>query len=307
VRSACVSGECFAVGAGDAAIVVGRGGWLRVPEDLLRSAGIDGRATARLADRSLVLAPAAAAPATGGASDSQSQAPFDPRNEAVPRPQRRASVSQSQSPIVVARGLVKRFGDATPIAGLDVDFAAGALTVVTGPSGSGKTTLLHLLAGMEVPDAGEVVVDGTILSGLDRAGRAGLRRRTLAFVGQTGGLTPFLSARENAEVALELRGQSPDGVDDALAAVGLSDHADRPVSDLSAGQRERAALARALAVRPRVLVADEPTSRLDAANALALGRLLGDVARATGAAVICATHDPLLIEQADAELALSSR
>jgi putative ABC transport system ATP-binding protein len=208
---------------------------------------------------------------------------------------------------VLARGVVKRFGETTPIDGLDAAFAAGAVTVVTGPSGSGKTTLLHLLAGMEVPDAGEVVVDGVSLGALDRTGRAELRRRTLSFVGQTGGLTPFLSARENAEVALELRGLPPDGLDDALAAVGLAEHADRPVSDLSAGQRERAALARAIAVRPRVIVADEPTSRLDAANALALGRLLADVARDTGAAVICATHDPLLVEQADEELSLASR
>jgi ABC-type lipoprotein export system ATPase subunit len=193
-----------------------------------------------------------------------------------------------------------------PLDGIDASFAAGALTVVTGPSGSGKTTLLDLLAGMELPDAGDVVVDGTSLAGLDRAGRAELRRRTLAFVSQTGGLTPFLGARENLELALALRGLPPHGVDDALAAVGLAEHAERPVAELSAGQRERTALARALVVRPRVIVADEPTARLDAANALALGGLLAEAARATGAAVICATHDPLLIEQADAELSLSS-
>ncbi len=93
----------------------------------------------------------------------------------------------------------------------------------------------------------------------------------------------------------------------ALAAVGLSEHGDRPVAELSAGQRERAALARAVAVEPRVIVADEPTARLDGANALALGALLAEVARTTGATVICATHDPLLIEQADAELSLGSR
>jgi ABC-type lipoprotein export system ATPase subunit len=300
VRDGRVSDELLVGGIGDAAIVVGRGGWLRVPEDLLRSAGIDGRATARLADRALVLAP------PEGASVSQSQAPPEPRNEAVPGPRDRASVYQSQAPIVLARGLVKRFGDAAPIDRLDASFAAGALTVVTGPSGSGKTTLLHLLAGMEVADAGEVVVAGVSLADLDRAGRAELRRRVLAFVGQTGGLTPFLGARENAELALELRGLPLEGVDDALAAVGLAEHAERPVAELSAGQRERAAIARALVVRPRVIVADEPTARLDAANALALGGLLAELAHTTGAAVICATHDPLLIEQADAELSLAS-
>jgi putative ABC transport system ATP-binding protein len=202
--------------------------------------------------------------------------------------------------------VTKRFGSATPFEGLDATFAAGQLTVVTGPSGSGKTTLLHLLAGLELPDEGHVVVDGVSLATLDRAGRAELRRRSIAFVGQTLGLVPFLGARENAELGLELRGLPVEGVESALAAVGLTEHAERPVSELSAGQRERAALARALAVRPRVIVADEPTARLDGANALALGALFAEVARTSGTAVICGTHDPLLIEQADAELSLGS-
>jgi putative ABC transport system ATP-binding protein len=128
----------------------------------------------------------------------------------------------------------------------------------------------------------------------------------LAFIGQTAGLTPFLGARENVELALELRGIPTTGAAAALEAVGLAEHADRPVAKLSAGQRERAAIARAIAVEPRVIVADEPTARLDGANALALGTLLADLARTTGATIVCATHDPLLIEQADAELSLGS-
>ena len=203
--------------------------------------------------------------------------------------------------------MTKRFGAATPFERLDAAFAPGKLTVVTGPSGSGKTTLLRLLAGLELPDEGDVLLDGVSLAGLDRAGRAELRRTRLAFVGQTAGLTPFLGARENVELALELRGLPTDKAAPALAAVGLAEHADRPVAELSAGQRERAALARAVAVEPRVIVADEPTARLDGANALALGALLAEVAHTTGATVICATHDPLLIEQADAELSLGSR
>ena len=229
-----------------------------------------------------------------------------PHEQAVSEPPERASVSETQSPIVEARGLTKRFGAATPFERLDAAFAPGKLTVVTGPSGSGKTTLLLLLAGLELPDEGDVLLDGVSLAGLDRAGRAELRRTTLAFVGQTAGLTPFLGARENVELALELRGLPTDKAAPALAAVGLAEHADRPVAELSAGQRERAALARAVAVEPRVIVADEPTARLDGANALALGALLAEVARTTGATVICATHDPLLIEQADAELSLGS-
>ena len=230
-----------------------------------------------------------------------SQAP-EPAPAAAPG----ACVTGTQAPVVEARGLTKRFGAAAPFDGLDAAFTPGKLTVVTGPSGSGKTTLLLLLAGLELPDEGEVLLDGVSLAGVDRAGRAELRRTTLAFVGQTAGLTPFLGARENIELALELRGLPNDAAREALAAVGLAEHADRPVAELSAGQRERAALARAVAVQPRVIVADEPTARLDGANALALGALLAEVARTTGATVICATHDPLLIEQADAELSLGS-
>ena len=202
--------------------------------------------------------------------------------------------------------MTKRYGAATPIERLDATFAPGKLTVVTGPSGSGKTTLLHLLAGLEIPDEGDVIVDGVSLGSLDRTGRADLRRRAIAFVGQTAGLALFLGARENAELGLELRGLPVEGVEAVLAAVGLEEHAERPVGELSAGQRGRAALARALAARPLALIADEPTARLDGANALALGALLADVARGTGATVICATHDPLLIEQADEILSLRS-
>ncbi len=286
-------------GGGDGAIVVGRGGWLRLPEDLLRSAGIEGHATARLRGAELVIALADGLRVPG------TQAPSERAGQAIPN---EACVPGTQA--IEARGLTKRFGSVTPIDGLDAAFAAGRLTAVTGPSGSGKTTLLHLLAGLDVPDAGEVIVGGMSLAGLDRAGRAELRRGRIAFVGQTAGLVPFLGARENAELGLALRGVSPADastrVADALAAVGLEEHAERPVAELSAGQRGRAAIARAVAARPLVIVADEPTARLDAAGSLALGALLAEVARTYGTTVICATHDPLLIEQADAELSLSS-
>lgn len=297
VRDGRISDERVA-GGGEGAIVVGRGGWLRLPEDLLRSAGIDRHATAHLHAESLVLEPA-------GLRVESTQTPLD---LAEPSPSERACVYQTQA--IEARGLTKRFGSATPFEQLDASFAAGKLTVVTGPSGSGKTTLLHLLAGLDVPDEGDVVVGGVSLGTLDRAGRAELRRRAIAFVGQTAGLVPFLGARENVELTLSLRGvasgEISSRVAEALAAVGLEEHAERPVRELSAGQRERAALARALAARPLALIADEPTARLDGANALALGALLAVVARTSGTTVICATHDPLMIEQADAELSLGS-
>ena len=141
-----------------------------------------------------------------GASVSETQAQLVPHEQAVSGQPESASVSETQSPIVEALGLTKRFGAEAPFERLDAAFAPGKLTVVTGPSGSGKTTLLRLLSGLELPDEGDVLLDGVSLAGLDRAGRAELRRTRLAFVGQTAGLTPFLGARENVELALELRG-----------------------------------------------------------------------------------------------------
>ena len=300
VRDGRVSSE-RRVDADDEA-VVGRGGWLRVPAELLGAAGIAERATLSLRGNELVVA----APGGDGLRDPGTQTP----PEAAPRPEAKGDCVPGTQALVEARGLVRAFGDATPLDGLDASFAAGQLVAVTGPSGSGKTTLLHLLAGLDLPDAGTIVVDGIDLDTLDRAGRAELRRTRIAFIGQTPGLVPFLGARENATLALAIRGVPADDAaeraDEALAAVGLEEHADRPVELLSAGQRERAAVARAIAMRPLVVLADEPTARLDAANAAAIGVLFADLAHTTGAAFVCATHDQLLIEQADQELRLGS-
>jgi ABC-type lipoprotein export system ATPase subunit len=298
VRDGRVSDERVA-GSADGAIVVGRGGWLRLPEDLLRSAGIGRHASAHLRGADLVVSASGEDPAV-----EEPSVPITQTSIAQPSRSEAARVTGTQT--IEARRVTRRFGDVAPIEGLDASFTAGTVTAVTGPSGSGKTTLLHLLAGLDLPDEGDVLVDGVSLSSLDRTGRAELRRRSVAFVGQTVGLVPFLGARENAEIALELRGLPLNAAAEAIAAVGLEEHAERPVSELSAGQRERAALARALAAKPLAIIADEPTSRLDAANSLALGTLLADVARSFGTTVICATHDPLLIEQADVELSLGS-
>jgi len=179
---------------------------------------------------------------------------------------------------------------------------------VTGPSGSGKSTLLALLAGLDTPDEGEIVIGDVVLSKLDRDARAAFRREEIGVVGQVPGLSSALTARENVELSLALRGL--EGVElhertiDSLAIVGLADHADRPVARLSAGERERVALARSIAARPSLLVADEPTARLDSVTTLAIGGLLADLAREHGTTVVCATHDPLVIALAGFELEL---
>jgi ABC-type lipoprotein export system ATPase subunit len=277
-------------------IVVGRGGWLRLPEELLLRAGIGTRATARLDSGGVVVEPAGA-PADANAAAIVEQ----------PRPGRGSSTNGE----VVARveGLRKAYGDTPVLEGLDAEFGAGRLHAVTGPSGSGKTTFLHLLAGLELPDAGAIEVAGARLDTLDRDARAALRRRDIAYVGQQAGLVPHLSALENVELALTLRGVEETRLPAlaALEAVGLAERARQRVARLSQGERARTAIARAVAARPRLLLADEPTSRLDQANALAVAVILGRLARETGAAVLCATHDPLVIEQADSQLSLSGR
>lgn len=216
------------------------------------------------------------------------------------------------SPVAEVRGAAPTFAsngsETVALHPLSASFSAGRLVALTGPSGSGKTTLLHLLAGLDLPSTGEVVVLGTSLVGLDRAERAALRRDAIGVVLQEIFLVPYLTCAENVELGLALRrvdaAESRAAALESLAAVGLAELADRRVGELSSGQRGRVALARAVAPRPRLLLVDEPTSRLDQANALAVGDLLCRLARESGTAVVCATHDPLLVDQADEELAL---
>jgi putative ABC transport system ATP-binding protein len=272
--------------------VIGRGGWLRLPEELLLRAGIGERATAQLEDGRVIVSPASGSPPT--------TAPKGHVEGQTP------DMAETAGPVVArVRGLGKSYGETRVLAGLDASFRGGRLHAVTGPSGSGKTTFLHLLAGLELPDAGSIEVDGVELTSLDRAGRAAHRRAAIAYVGQQAGLVPHLSALENVELTLALRGVDDPGVAfSTLEAVGLAERARQRVSRLSQGERARVGIARAIAARPRLLLADEPTSRLDGANAVAVAHLLARLARETGAAVLCATHDPLVIEQADDELKL---
>jgi ABC-type lipoprotein export system ATPase subunit len=290
IRDGRVSEEWSRDEGSNDTIVVGRGGWLRLPEELLLRAGIGGKATARFVDGGIVVEPSGepiAAPEPGSRSEPGSGA--------------------SGRVVASARGIVKRYGATPVLDGLDLDLHAGRLHAITGPSGSGKTTLLHLLAGLELPDAGAISVDGTDVTQLDRAARAALRRERIAYVGQQAGLVPHLSALENVELALALRGRgggTPKAVA-ALDAVGLAERVTQRVSRLSQGERARVAIARALVVEPVLLLADEPTSRLDGANAIAVAILLARLARETGTAVACATHDPLVIEQAESEISLA--
>jgi ABC-type lipoprotein export system ATPase subunit len=268
--------------------VVGAGGWLRIPEETLRAAGIYDRARIVAADGSIGLHP------------------VDGREFVAAT--RSVQLDGARGLTLEARGVSRRYGTQVALDAVDATFEPGELTVVVGPSGSGKSTLLALLTGMDVPDEGEIRLGESVVSSLDRASRAALRRELIAVVGQAPGLSGFLSGRENVELGLALRGVPDDEAGtraaEALAAVGLAAHADRRVEVLSAGQRERVALARAFAVRAPIVVADEPTSRLDAATTVEIGSLFVELAHGTGTTVVCATHDPLLIGLADREVRL---
>jgi ABC-type lipoprotein export system ATPase subunit len=286
IRDGRVSEESL---GGSETAVVGAGGWLRISEEALHAAGIYDRARVVVGDGSVELHP------------------VDGRSSAVAS--RSTGVRGVGGRILEARGASRRYGAQVALDRVDATFLPGELSVVVGPSGSGKSTLLALLAGMDVPDEGEIRLGDVVLSSLDRAERAAARRDAVAVVGQVPALSGFLSARENVELGLALRGVEGDEAaaraTETLAAVDLAAHADRRVELLSAGQRERVALARAFAARTPVVIADEPTSRLDAVTTLEIGALFADLAHETGTTVVCATHDPLLIGLADRELRLN--
>ena len=180
------------------------------------------------------------------------------------------------------RQVTKAFGTRSLFAGYDAEFRRGAMTAVIGRSGSGKSTMLAMLAGLERPDSGEVLVLGQPLSRLDRDGLAGLRRSSVAYVGQEPGLVGFLSAEENVTFTLGLRGvtgaAAVDRARESLSRVGLGPRSDQRAARLSAGERQRLAIARALAAGADLLLVDEPTSRLDQANAESVAALLADAA-----------------------------
>ena len=214
------------------------------------------------------------------------------------------------SDAVVLDRAARRYGTgSTSMLGLpptSVAFRAGRFHVVTGPSGSGKSTLLRLVSGLDRPSEGRVVTLGTDLATVDRDGLARFRAARIGIVDQVRDLVPFLTASENVELGLAIRGVGPDEARPravaALEGVGLGDYLDRAPDGLSAGERLRVALARALAARPDLLILDEPTAALDRAGARTIARVLAGLDE--GVTVLATTHDPALIEAASDRLDL---
>jgi len=211
------------------------------------------------------------------------------------------------SPMVRVQGVHRTYGrgPAAVHALRDVTFdvAPGELVALVGRSGSGKTTLLNVVGGLDRPDAGSVLVAGTEVTGLDDDGLVQLRRDVVAYVFQTFGLIPVLSAAENVGVPLRLRGlpvaDRAHRVALLLELVGLAAHAAQRPGEMSGGQQQRVAIARALAGSPRLLIADEPTGQLDSETGLAVMALIRAVVEAEGMTAIVSTHDPVMVALAD--------
>jgi putative ABC transport system ATP-binding protein len=210
-------------------------------------------------------------------------------------------------PMVDARELVRDYATGGTVVhalrGISLTVGRGELLAVRGRSGSGKTTLLNLLGGLDAPTSGTVVVDGVAISALDEHAAALVRRQAVAFVFQTFGLIPILSAAENVEVPLRLVKADPRErdrrVEELLELVGLGERARHRPHELSGGEQQRVAIARALANRPKLLLADEPTGQLDSETGQRIMRLLRSVVRSEGVTAIVATHDPIMLEVAD--------
>lgn len=198
---------------------------------------------------------------------------------------------------------------ATDVLALDrvsLELAAGRFVAITGPSGSGKSTLLALLAGLDRPSSGEVWVDGEPLHARDEDALARWRRRALGFVFQSYQLLDHFTAAENVRFPLELAGL-PDPVaraDALLAQVGLGARGHHYPSQLSGGEQQRVAVARAFAASPRVILADEPTGNLDHATGGSVLDTMVALQRASGATLVLVTHDPAVAARADEQIAL---
>jgi putative ABC transport system ATP-binding protein len=209
-------------------------------------------------------------------------------------------------PLLQGTGLQLSFGQTPALRGADVTVNSAEVLAVMGPSGSGKSTLLHCLAGILVPDNGEVVFDGARIDVMNENERTSLRREQFGFVFQFGQLVPELSAAENVALPLLLSGLSRSRAmaraHEWFARLDLAGLEERRSGELSGGQAQRVALARGLVTHPRVLFADEPTGALDSLTGEMVMELLVDSVRELGTTVVLVTHEPRVAAYADREI-----
>jgi putative ABC transport system ATP-binding protein len=209
------------------------------------------------------------------------------------------------SAIVSATDLHRRFGEGATavdaLAGVTVAFERGRYTAIMGPSGSGKSTLMHILAGLDRPTSGSVVLDGTELAGLDDGELTKLRRDEFGFIFQFFNLLPVLTAEENIRLPMTIAGREPERewLNTLIDTIGIADRRTHRPSELSGGQQQRVAVARALVSRPAVVFADEPTGNLDTKAGEEVLALLRQAVDDFGQTVVMVTHDPEAASAAD--------
>ncbi|HXZ57790.1 MAG TPA: ABC transporter ATP-binding protein [Gaiellaceae bacterium] len=213
--------------------------------------------------------------------------------------------------VVEAHELTRRYGQGETavdaLVGVDLQVSSGKLTAVMGPSGSGKSTLMHLLAALDRPTSGYVVLAGTKLGQLSDTEITKLRRRHIGFVFQFFNLLPMLTADENIRLPLSIAGEKPDPewYDDLVEKVGLTDRKKHRPAELSGGQQQRVAIARALVSRPTVVFADEPTGNLDSKTGGEILELMRDSVDSYGQTTVMVTHDARAAAIADRILFLA--
>jgi len=209
-----------------------------------------------------------------------------------------AAAETPVAPIVVsAEGVTRRYGEGDTavdaLRGIDLAIPRGALTAVMGPSGSGKSTLMHILAGLDKPTSGTVIVAGEDITKLDDTALTKLRREHIGFVFQFFNLLPMLTGEENVTLPLALAGEKPERgwIDELLSSLGIADRRKHRPAELSGGQQQRVAIARALVSKPTVMFADEPTGNLDSATSAEILNLLRASVDAYGQTTVMVTHD----------------
>jgi putative ABC transport system ATP-binding protein len=205
----------------------------------------------------------------------------------------------------MAGGLVRRYGEGDTaveaLRGVTLGIETGRLTAIMGPSGSGKSTLMHLLAGLDTPTEGKVVIDGVDITSLSEKKLTLLRRQTIGFVFQFFNLLPMLTAEENVTLPLQIAGKKVDKawLDELLETVGIADRRHHRPAELSGGQQQRVAVARALISKPKVLFADEPTGNLDSSSSKEVLALLRRAVDEWGQTIVMVTHDAGAAAMAD--------
>ena len=212
-----------------------------------------------------------------------------------------------QSPVITAINISRKFGtgDAAVTAVKDVNLKVkqGEFLAITGRSGSGKTTLLNLLGGLDQPPQGQILLQNRDLSDMSDPEMVKLRRQNIGFIFQSFGLLPLLSAYENVELPLHIRGYSWRDrrtlAHETLELVGLSGRTSHRPYELSGGEQQRVAIARALAPNPQIVFADEPTGELDTATGISISNILKNISSERAVTVIVATHDPVISQISD--------